>query len=418
METIKKILSNVYVISIVKKLNVIVFGVLTTALLSRYLGPENMGQYSYLLSVANILITVFNLGINQAYPNFRRKDESLYLSIFLSLSLFLFLALSAITLISFLFLNDIYLSMILLLSTIGVLRIQLIQYTLVEKIMWHSISAIISSFSNFLMLVFVVMFYESNIIIALIVYLIKDLTVIIISLYSLRDSLLNLKFTLFSHWGQIIKYGIIPTYTTLLVTLNYQIDVIILKDIGIDLRLIGLYSAGVSLAQYGWLIPDIFKDVMINKTAKSDDIKNMSFSLRLSSTLMIFVYVALFICGELIMKILFGNEFIEGYPISILIFLGIYSMIYTKIIGTLYIAQGKLRFYASVLTLSVVLNIIGNYLLIPIFNIYGAGMTTVASYTLAGLIFLYDFKRTYSLRFKDIMIVSKEDIRLIYKTFF
>ncbi len=109
-------------------------------------------------------------------------------------------------------------------------------------------------------------------------------------------------------------------YTTLLISINYKVDVILLKFLNINLIEIGLYTVGVSLAEYGWLIPDIFKDVMINKTAKKDDIDNMTFSLRISSTMMILVFAFIIVGGKHMLMILFGSAFIGAYSVTVIIF--------------------------------------------------------------------------------------------------
>lgn len=90
MNYIKKIVSNIYIISVLKKFNVILFGIFSTALLNRYLDPTNKGEYAYILSIANILIVLFNFGINLTYPNLKRHQDRNYLPIVQALSIFEF----------------------------------------------------------------------------------------------------------------------------------------------------------------------------------------------------------------------------------------------------------------------------------------------------------------------------------------
>ncbi|SFC10604.1 Membrane protein involved in the export of O-antigen and teichoic acid [Alkalibacterium subtropicum] len=412
MKINKKLTSNIYTISVLKKFNVILFGIFSTALLNRYLGPTNKGEYAYILSIANILVVLLNFGINLTYPSFKRRQDKNYLPIFQALSIFEFVFLLFISAISFLLTNDPAIFLIILLTAIGVFRMQLNYFNLVENIHSHSYITIIAAFFNFIFILVIYMLPESNLLFAYIVYILKDSIIIVLSFKSIKRKLVWKDFD-FKMWKEIITYGLVPMYTTLLISINYKIDVILLETLNINLLLIGLYTVGVSLAEYGWLVPDIFKDVMINRTAVKDDIDNMTFSLRISSTTMIFVYIGIVTFGEKMILILFGNEFIDAYSVTVIIFLGIYSMIYTKIIGTLYIAKGQWKFYAIVLSLSVISNIFFNLLMIPIWGINGAAYSSIISYSIAGLAFLLDFKREYSLNLLDLIVINKDDLKKI-----
>lgn len=416
MTFINKLFSNAYTSSFIKKCNVIAFGILSTALLNRYLGPAIKGEYAYVLSMVNILVVVFNMGITLSYPNFKRRKDLDYLPIFLSLVMVEFVILLILTVCLGFFIQNIRLFFVCLMTTVSVFRMQLNYINLVENIKYHSIITTVSAIGNAAMFLIVFLVTDTNIIIAYFIYIAKDMIIIVFSLCNLGVKLNSIKGYMVI-WKDIIKFGLIPMYTTLLISINYKVDVILLKLFDVHMIQIGLYTVGVSLAEYGWLIPDIFKDVMINKTAKKDDIENMTFSLRMSSTMMIIVFIVIIVVGKQILTLLFGSAFRGAYAVTVIIFIGIYSMIYCKIIGTLYIAKGQWAFYAKVLTLSVVANIGMNMLLIPKWGMYGAAASSILSYTIAGLAFFIDFKNTYKLKAVDLVCISKADIINVIKMF-
>lgn len=416
MIKIRKILSNIYILSTFKKFNVIIFGVISTALLNRYLGPAGKGEYAYLLSISNIMVVLFNVGINMSYPNFKRRGDKEYLQIFQALSILEFVLMLIITVLSYLVTGNTKIFIVLLLTTVGIFRLQLNYYNLIENIKGHTIITILSSMISLLLIITMFQLTTANLIYAYTVYILKDIFNIVLSLKNLKSRIHSHHFDL-STWKEIILFGLVPMYTTLLISINYKIDVILLSTLGVNISLIGLYTVGVSLAEYGWLIPDIFKDVMINKTAIKDDIKNMSFSLRISSSMMMFIFIGLVIFGKSILLLLFGAEFTGAYAVTVIIFFGIYSMIYCKIIGTLYIAKGQWKFYSYVLTVSVISNIVLNFIFIPSWGINGAALASVVSYTIAGAIFLIDFKKTYSLKYSELLFVTKNDIKKMFSIF-
>lgn len=413
MEIITKILNNDYGITFIKKASTILFGVLGTAMISRYLGPELKGEYAYVVNMISILLVVLNLGIAHVFPNFKRENKAnsdkFYLLVIAQFIIYVSIACAI-----FLLKSNENLKYILILTPICVLAFQLNYINLIDDVKISSLVSIASATINFVLIVLICTMTKRNIINAYIIYAIKEISIILLTL-KLAKVKIRVKDVDFELWIQIIKCGFIPMITTLLISINYKLDVILLTKLNINFYLIGLYTTGMSLAQYAWIIPDIFKEVMLNRTAKKDDIKALSFSIRMGSTMVILFWISYLLFGKIIIRILFGSEFLECYTVTGIIFIGIYSMLYCKILGTLYISQGKWKFYFYTLLTSVILNIVLNYSLIPIWGIYGAAIASVISYSIAGFVFLINFKHAYKLKIFDLLFINKSDLVVAYK---
>ena len=85
-------------------------------------------------------------------------------------------------------------------------------------------------------------------------------------------------------------------------------------------------------------------------------------------------------------------------------------MIIYKLIHPLYIANGKQKAILTILFISVLINVILNYIFIPKYNIYGAALSSVFSYSLCSVIFLVLFCKEYNVKIKDILFINKSDI--------
>ena len=96
--------------------------------------------------------------------------------------------------------------------------------------------------------------------------------------------------------------------------------------------------------------------------------------------------------GKKLILIAFGKEYIESYIVTNILLLGIYSMIYTKMIGTLYRAQGKWKFFFYTLLLSSITNFIIGLIVNRRFGEIGASFATLISYTMAGMFFYASFR--------------------------
>lgn len=407
----KKIGNNDYIMTALKKIIMIFCGLINLIILNRYLGPILRGEYNYILNTVNIIITALNLGITFSYAYYKRKDieKKDILNHFVALILFQLIINTLILAIIVNVLNEKLFQLMFMLIPISVFRMQLNYISMVENLKKQNITSIYINVINTVLLFVIYIFFPSKLLYAIYVYLLKE----IISSF-LFYKILNIKLKReninFKIWLKILKFGIVPTFTALMIAFNYKLDVIIIKSLGIDFYWIGLYTTGVSLAEYAWIIPDIFKEVMINKTAKEDSIESLNCSLRITSTILIIIYLIILLFGKKIIILLFGEDYSSAYSVTRIIFLGIFSMTYCKILGTLYIAKGQWKLYSFTLSGSVLLNILLNYILIPKLHIVGAAIATVLSYTLAGVVFLIDFKIKYRLKYKSFLFLNKNDL--------
>ena len=86
-----------------------------------------------------------------------------------------------------------------------------------------------------------------------------------------------------------------------------------------------------------------------------------------------------------------------------------------KIVSPVYIANSRSKYVFYVLLLSVISNIILNYLMIPYFSINGAAIASLISYGLCGIVILENFKHRYRKKMRDLFLVNLNDVRKIGK---
>ena len=199
----------------------------------------------------------------------------------------------------------------------------------------------------------------------------------------------------------------------LLIIANYKIDIIMLNYMNVSYYEIGLYATGLALAEYIWLIPEIFKDVIQKRSATENAVESINFSTRISTTIIIIIFIGILLFGKPAIGILFGRDYIDAFEVTIILFIGVYSMIYYKIIGTLFIADSKSKQYFLILLAGSVINIIVNLGLIPKLKIIGAATASVISYSLIGILFLMLYKKYYNVKIKDVLFIKKHDIEKI-----
>ena len=414
---LKELFSNDYVLSLFSKVSIILFGFITLIFLNRFLGADLKGQYSSIINIVTIVTTVLQLGLSTIYPYFKRKNIDDCYEIFMSLSIIQFIIYSLFSFIVIVITGfNSVITYICLLSVVSTIATQFRYINLVENIKKNTIIVFIASFINSLLTVLSFIFLQRSLFIALMIYVIKDLVIIVMYAMRIKYSKIFTRRHIKYHI-RIIAEGILPMLSGLLIMLNYKIDVVMLNAFSVDFGAIGIYSLGLSMAEYIWIIPDIFKDVVQKRTATDNSLSTVNFSLRCSSSFVLVTFLILSILNKQLFVLLFGEEYAEAFNITMILFAGIYSIIYYKIIGRLFISDGKSKQYFLTLLSGVIINIITNYIVIPSYGIYGAAIASVASYSGTGILFLLLYLKSYHVNIREVLFVRKSDFRKL-KSFF
>ncbi len=202
----------------------------------------------------------------------------------------------------------------------------------------------------------------------------------------------NIKNINFNFMRQAIKFGAFPMLTTFLITVNYQVDVILLKWF-VPFTELGYYTVGVGLASQAWIIPDAFKDVLFSKTAQNDAIEDIHFSLRLNFIVNTALFLIVLFHGKYLLTFLYGQQYLPAYTVTVIIFFGSIWMAVFKILIPIYNAKGQQKLSFWILIVSATVNIALNIILIPRLGIAGAAYASVVSYSICGVLFLYNLRR-------------------------
>jgi O-antigen/teichoic acid export membrane protein len=389
----------------------IFFGIFNTVFINRYLGPALKGEYAYLLNIVNLLVLVLNLGIYQAYPFFKRKNIEEAKQKFINISMFQFCVYIVLAVILSLVMKSGNSIIILTLVPVMVLSRQLNFIVLIENINLRNFIAICNEVFYTSVLLIIFFFAPKNYMYIISLLYAKDIITILTILFSFK-SRVSFKYLDFSLLRDTVKFGLYPMLTMLLITMNYQVDVLILKWF-VSFEQIGYYTVGVGLADKTWLIPDAFKEVLLGKTARKDSIEEILLSIKISLYVCLASLVFITVMGREIIVLLYGNEYVEAYRVTVTIFAGIIPMLFFKLINTLFLAKGKQKFSFNVLLIAVVTNVIANFILIPYMGITGAALASVLSYSICGFVFLYIFIKENSIKVSSVFLIRKSEISLI-----
>lgn len=380
---------------------------------TRYLGTKYTGQYNYITSISYLLTIVLQLGIYQSVPFNKRAGmpniRSNYINIY-AVQFILMLTISGLVGIVF---KDMIVFLASLLTVFDILYRQLNLLIVVEDIRARNRSQTICAFINVIITLPLLFIMEKNLAFAMIILILTKAAFSIMFLICLRTvpNPTQVK------WKDIttkIAFGFLPMLSLLLMTFNYRIDIIMLES-SVDAKQLSYYSLGVTIAQFAWFIPEVFKEVMFSRTARSDSFDEICATLRISNSVIVLVILGITVLGQWMIKTFFGAEFLPSYSVTLLLFLGIPAMSWFQIIYTLFNAKGKTRISFLVLLLSAITNVILNLIFIPIYGIYGAAGASIVSYFICGMIYLYLFSKMSSVKMYHLFIPGLSDFKLLIK---
>lgn len=414
---IKKALGSSYSWSFISKGIYIVLGIFITVFVNRALGPALKGQYAYTNNLISVLAIIGGLGIYQLYPFQRRQRGEAVKSEFVSVTFTISIIYLFVTFCYVFFVSQIQsgeeliISLLMCLITIAkIVDTQFMMFASIDDFKRCKKIGIVTNVGRFLIFLSVYILFKRNVIAVLIGDLIYDLIGVVLYSYIMNIKKLYIRIS-FKAVGKIIKLGIVPMLFQLLLQLNYNIDVLYMKNwSSVPIDNIGLYSVGVQLAAYIWTVPDIFKEVLYSKTAKDDSINDILWCLRISIAVEVVFLIFVYLIGDKILLILYGMDFVPAISVTKIIFFGVLAMTLFKVLTPLYNAKGKFIANLIILASSVTINMIFNIILIPKYGMIGAAIASVFGYCVCGLVYLIRFSRDFSIPFHRLFFFNRQDV--------
>ena len=416
-DRITKVIKNPYVFSVISKFCIVLLGFAYTVCQSRYLGATLKGDVSYISSITSITSIIFGCGVHQAYPYYKKKTSQDVAPIFMKLSIAMLAIYFAIAIaLTILLRSDISLGTVFLLTPFLVYTKIIAYISMVENPNKKNLTEILASFVEILVIIALWVLIPQTLFIGILIFISKDILLAVVYTYRLRKPLFApVKLTI-TQVIEILSFGFFPMMVLLMTTLNYRVDIIMLKH-SVTSAEVGIYSIGVMLAERVWMIPDALKEVMISNLAKGKGVDEVSFVIRICNTACIIVVLGIIALGQPFINLFFGIEYSAAYSVTVVILIGVIFMVYYKMIAAYNIVQGKQKENFFYLVISVIGNIVANAVLIPFYGDIGASFASIFSYAISAFLFTHRFIRDTGTKMSDMLIINKGDVARLKSQF-
>ena len=404
-------LVNLYGTSIAYKLLCVVISFLNSILINRCLGVALRGEYTTITTLASLFQLFLNLGIGSAYPAFKRRypDESktIFTTLVFFLSAFYLIAL----VLTFPVLDNTYryATVIAFLMTVENL---LVFVAIVEDVSKRNKINCITLFVYSAILAAILIFSKHNLHAVLCAVAFNHVLLCCCFISSFKVSKIRIKSLNKKIIFELFSIALPAMFMNLLMYLNYHADVLFLRYLTDDNVSVGLYGTAVTLGNMLWIVPDAFKEILYNRAARKDNPSEVIIAIICNIILCIAVIIGFVFLGKWFLNTMYGQDFIDAYPLVLMLFVGTIPMIFYKLVHPIYIANGKTKTVVLLLLIAVISNCIGNIILIPDYKATGAAISSVISYAVCGIAFLIKFTKDYKVSFSD---VTKNVLSIIKK---
>lgn len=194
---------------------------------------------------------------------------------------------------------------------------------------------------------------------------------------------------------QVFQYGVKGWIGDIAVTTNNRADQLILSYF-LQPASLGLYSICGNIGQMLWLLPGSIRQILYNKNAAlKDDQDRKILTAKYHAFFMItgaVLTILAIIFAPLIVRILFGKDFLNAIvPLQIYL-IGTGTYIGTMVITKYFVGTRKIIYTSYIQLFSAIVGVITAFIFISKYGLIGAAISSSISYFASYLLSIYYFK--------------------------
>ena len=408
-------------------------GLLLVVLVARFYGPEGNGVFAVALLLPSTLIQILNLGLPSSNVFFLGKNLNLIREIFIlnfwiTLILCIFGIFVGAVLITFfhdvLFPGIDYNLLWIALLCFPLGLIQTIINSLfhaLEKFRLYNILLILPPVTLVASLLYLISVEETEIKYLVGSQLFSSIITIIVSVYWIRKIDLSdkLDLQLQDLSRQLIKFGIKSHLSNLVSFINYKID-IFLTNFFLGPIAVGIYVIAVSLSERLWIFSHSASAVIFPRLTRMSNNESERKSLTPMISRWVLFITLIFACIsfyiiDFLVQFFFGSEYLEASLVYFLLLPGVLFLSCSRVLSNDIASRGKPEFNLFISFIVLAIGIIGNLILIPIFQLEGAACATSISYFFHLLFTIKVYNKLSNNTFLDSLLIKYTDIIYIKK---
>ena len=404
---------------------IVILGFVTAVMLARGLGVENRGVLAGIIVVPQLFISLFEGGVRQAamyYVGSKRLNEEYVLG-----GIFQFWAIASIfsfiTCAGVIYLSTNYdeVHVIVLASLLVAFDILLSYlrgfYQGKEQFNVYNFSLISPKFILFFIVSYFYFLEDLSIDAVVASMLISSAASALFLVLYLASTKIQIRFRI-ADVIDLLKKGLAYSFALFLIVANYKIDLFMLSVLGKETDA-GMYAVLSQLGDAVWQVPGAVVAVLMARSAVDQARGEFSKLTMLVCKYTLWVTfisaLTMFFFLYFFTVYIFGEEFIGLDVLFLYLMPGLVVMVVFKIINSDFAGNGRplVSMYATIP--AVLVNIIGNVLVIGSLGAKGVAIVSSVSYCLAAAIIFNIYKFEYGVALSELIFFNKYEFKKILR---
>jgi len=221
-----------------------------------------------------------------------------------------------------------------------------------------------------------------------------------------------------------IRFGLKAWGADLLQLVNYRLDIFVLNAFAAAAA-VGHYAVAVSLTALGWILPTALQTVLFPRTASLDAAARRGEldpsgsdaavvrAIRQTSLTLIPTAVALALVLLIGIPIVYGADFDPSIGYGFVLIPGVLALGLTKVLSAVITGRGHPIYNLYIGLIDVPITLIVYLLLIPPYGAMGAAIGSSVSYMTTTILCVVFFKRVTHLPLREAMIPTRAEVRAL-----
>lgn len=374
----------------------------SVVIVSRYLGPVNLGLYSFVLNYVGAFLTVIS-GMDFYFTWKLAKSENPYedMRVYIGHKFNVYLVLSLIGLISawYILPADLAFLVSIILATVSLQSLNTFMLYAVIKNQARLVASVQMFSAGLFLLVKISLVFLQAPLVWFVATSALDLIMsgLIFSIYFLRMKEWRAALLSFRLPSPLRSFMLLYSIRLSIASLVFwqlllRVDQLILATIS-NAYTLGIYSAAVKISDIPNFLAGILSTALTSRIAYIATQHTEESKKSLRQVMFYYAGVGLVITGvflvfaPLAVHILYGSRFAESVSVLRVYALSIPSMFLISFFTGMYGSRDKYHHQVAIFSSSLVVNVIFIYILTPLYGIRGTALATVLAYTFAALLF-------------------------------
>ncbi|MEM1040456.1 MAG: oligosaccharide flippase family protein [Pseudomonadota bacterium] len=224
-----------------------------------------------------------------------------------------------------------------------------------------------------------------------------------------------------TYWRSALAYGVKAHLTNLIAFLNHRLD-LFLVSLLVGPAAAGLYAVAVRLVEQLWMVSKAVSTVILPRlSAMVDDEEGRRKFTPVVARTVLWTTLAgsamLAFVAEPLVILLFENSFVNAVPVVWILLPGVVLLSCSRVLANDLAARGRVDINLALTGGILIVNLIGNLFLIPLYGVAGAAAATTIAYAFNLLLRLAIQNRLFGTRWTEILIINSGDLKKLSNKF-